>query len=458
MKRRLIGSSAPFWLGLAACPGPWVEEPPPDPPFEPGAARTLGSALVRNDSREVQHVEIAELAPDATLDCERVGDDPAAYLDARLFSWESAPLWIVPLFPGESLAVDPSEWTNNRWSAPRHNARCRAFLVRLEGLPEIVAFYEPGALSALPYDHTPSPGGGGDPAQQPTLVVRGDYAEADAPRGGAPPSCPVDEDPWIREVEWAPGCALLGDEPLAQAARRPEGARYAWDMERGGEAIFSPRAPFDPGSARAEPDQCGPRAGLAWEQALGSTWGEPVTHVSHSADGCHTLLFGESQETSWTTCGLPKEATLVLDDWARRNVRLTLEDDLNWYVVEPQRIETGLAPSRIEARRSLAESIPREIQESIGCAPRVLSCGAAWEPLSVPNRSYGSDQWSAEPLTPRGARGTEARTWIVRAERLLVGRDQAACDEERDALVRPQNRTSGALYYVETVRVLAAAQ
>lgn len=272
---------------------------PPEPqridatPFE-------GTVTVLNLSHEMHPLTIDPLSTQIVLDCDRVKANPGAMLQDSYFQDPSAQSFTIPLFSGEELAVDPSEWSSN-WNARFNTAGCQAFRITSPALPDIVVFYDEQWDRKLYYhniDLAPTL----TPDDQ-TIVIEADYSRVtddSSLHGWREHTCPVLEDQGVwspREFEWDMCTSLTPAEHL-EAARVPPGARYSWRTVNNNVPLHFERSRAEQGTAIRTPARCRvPDAGdgLFWEAFRPTMPDFELRGIDVGRDGCHTLeLYSET--------------------------------------------------------------------------------------------------------------------------------------------------------------------
>lgn len=352
-----------------------------------------GTVTILNKTNEMHQIEIYSLDPGVVLDCDEVANNPDAILTNELFEGNFPQ--VVPLFSGEELAIDPSEWSAswNRWDDPSANQLndCRAFLIRSRVLPETLVFWRPQDFFSRSYLHNADAPQELDP-QTPTVVIDADYSgveDKEQLHGWREITCPLPSDTWETEFEWSM-CNDLSEEELTEAARVPEGSRYSLRSVNDNVPLHFERPRFESGGALQIPARCrtpGPGEGLDWER---QTLFPAVTldRIERGVDGCHTLHITPPSEVADTTlvCGPweavsrlqpPEDAIVKLDIWSSNSeleLRVTQGAD-------------ALGFGKMEFRKGPAETVLRnyayEMEVRIGCDPILESCGEVSLPIDL---------------------------------------------------------------------------
>ena len=385
-------------VGALACAGSGFVQPvdQEDPPDE-----FNGMVTILNKTHEMHELEIRQLNNNVLLDCNVIAEDPLAMLDEDLFNGGAS--WIVPLFSGEELAVDPTEWNNNWQAQQRGNLNsCRAFVVRAPVLPEILVFWRGGTMEQRTYVHNAWAPKELEASSQ-TIVIEADYRQVPTEQlhEWREITCPVPEDQWDRQVEWAQ-CDQLSTEELDEAARIPQGARYSWRSVFDGAPLHYERPRFEPGEPIQTPARCqtpGPGESLAWENPPRSQ--RRLVGLQRGVDGCHTLLF-EDQST-WLVCA-PWEAIERLDpeerDIAQEPIMLRFDTSQQFNRSEELRIIADQDSLDLGFREMVFltgsqfggfSGITWEEEIRSGCAPIKESCDEVSLPVDLRITSTSED-------------------------------------------------------------------
>jgi len=417
-----------------------------------------GTVTLLNHTNEMHALEIYELDANISIDCDVIGQAPDKYLTDALFESGRAP-YTIPLFSGEEIAVDPSEWTDN-WSATWTEGigGCRAFLVRSTTLPNILVYYNPTGMVSKAYYHNADAPQGLTPSAQ-TIVIEADYDQVEASTerlGWREITCeePVndDQDDWWgapRDVEWGP-CNDISDEDLTAAQQIPAGVRYSWRSEFDDVPLHFERPLHDIGAPISVPARCrvpGPGEGILWTTP---PFGTPViAGVERGLDGCHTVYIESGEE--WLVCAPwePLQAfnevgpTLVRFQQQRRSA---ISEELTITVLDAG-AELGfreLVFLRDTSARSLF-GIEWEQEIRRGCEPLQEECGEVSVPVDLKITSEPGD-----PLVEPGgvAELSIGQFWLARAAYLPVINN--FCSERGDTVIRPDTQS----VFVEAVLTL----
>lgn len=433
--RRLLEYAALTGAGLASIatsPSPCGGDS--DCTFEEPGRQAQVSIL--NKTNELHELRIRALQFGVELDCERVAEDPAAYLHEALF--DPPITWLVQ--SGQEIPVgafSPSDWGVAQEPPP---GACRAALVETDHAPPIVVFWDADLpVKSFPFDADVPPD---IPADPQTIVLAADYDDVD----------PDDMHPWRNRSSCGDRADLCSLDVLAPLAEVPDGARYEWRSNDEPKLHF-PRSTGDDGEPSPIPEGCqlaDPADVLLWEDLPLAD--QDVVGLEEGLDGCHELQLIPATATApaepqdWWVCA-PFEQLAPLapqaDGTTSRIVALEVGEDsgsptslkidvtvqTDDLQVDPFRtiylVRGSNLPSAVELDFSVT---PRE-----GCAPVETACGqtvlaadvsaANFEGLLTPGEVYSFE-----------APATDVQ--VVRAEYLVTRND--ACDVPNTADGSPE--------------------
>ena len=395
-KRPLASSKKPRALGIAAlaalaCSASGVNSNSQH--VEPSEFQ--GTVTIFNKTNEVHQLEIYSLSEEITLDCDAVSSNPGAMLRNELFEDFRSP-FLIPLFSGEEVAVNPGDWTQN-WNTSSRTGDCQAFLVRSQNLADILVFWRTGTVNFKRYFHNKDAPQELEPAPQ-TIVIEADYTQVidqDSLHEWRGTRCPLPETEWDIEIEWD-NCWDMENGVMEEAARVPAGTRYSWRSINRELALHFERSRFDMGSGLPTPARCrtaGAGEGIEWEapQLLTST---PVLGLEQGLDGCHTFRF--PGQRSWLVCA-PWEAISKLSPQltpaGESRLSISLIDLTDQFQlqrgirIKVDRDEQGVNFRHMdlvvgEASEVLAAA-DWEQELRTGCEPSAEACGAVSLPIDL---------------------------------------------------------------------------
>lgn len=437
--------------GLATLAGGCGVAPAPEP-----ASSYWGTVTLFNQTNELHMLEIYELDANVSIDCDVIGQAPDQYLTDALFESGRAP-YTIPLFSGEEIAIDPSEWTNN-WNSPRFERTddCRAFLVRSTTLPSILVYYNPSGMVSKEYYHNTDAPRELVPAAQ-SIVIEADYDQVEEGvnrLGWREIICeePVTaQDNWWDESgpEWGP-CNEITDDELARAQEIPAGTRYSWRSVFDDVPLHFERPLYDIGAPISVPARCrvpGPGEGMLWTTP---PFGAPyVVGVERGLDGCHTMRLRSGEE--WLICA-PWEPLQAFNEAGLTQVRFeqqrrsAVSEELTLTVLSAD-AELGFRELVFLRDTSARDLFGIEWEQEIrrGCEPLQEECGEVSVPVDL--------KITSEPGAPLVEPGDVAELsvgqfWLARAAYLPIINN--FCPERGDTVIRPDAQS----VFVEAVLAL----
>lgn len=412
----------------------------PGPIDGPRQVELQARVTLLNKSHEMQVLRVRGLRPEVQLECDRVADDPAAFLPPEAFG---APVrW--PLYSDQELGMGIDN--QNMWGGgdDLRGRECNASLVESDTLPNIVVFWD-DSLPIKSFVFDPDIPEHIKPDPQ-TVVLDADYE-------GVPPA---QMHPYhFRPCEDEGVCGQAGE---ALAAEVPTGASYFWESNYEHPLHFeqpwrADERPVDP------PPRCqmpGPGEALAWESPPSGQW--KVDGLQEGIDGCHTLELSDAavgdQRRSYVVCApIAALADLVPADQTTISASFAFESGSSQglHITADQR-DGGVITTTTHIFLTRGAGLPSDLgidlttQPREGCAPVEAACGQADLPVDV--LLEGSEATSLAPGESAAFDDGSREVYVARAFERAVA--DSVCEEDPAAQMLGNRPGS----YIEAVSVL----
>lgn len=243
--------------------------PDPTPPMMFSQLQARVSVL--NKTREMHVLRVRNLRADVELDCERVAQDPDAFLTDDVFGAPTR--W--PLYSDQELGMGIDNTTPWQNGDDLGNRTCAASLIQSDTLDDVIIFWD-DSLEPKTFQFDPNIPEHIKPDPQ-TVVLRGDYNNVDPGQ--------------IKPYRFRPcgEAQVCQPQDEAEAAEIPAGASYTWESVGEQKLHFERRwQPDDPPTQIS--DECempGASASIVFQQPLPGEW--VVRRIDEGIDGCHSL-------------------------------------------------------------------------------------------------------------------------------------------------------------------------